>query len=217
MTEAIVQASPNDPKKIWLLTAVALNLLNPLAANAVSTDLVSIFGLKQNLFSPTSVSANTKAIAPCQASALRGVAQGWSRDSQSLGGNFYITNKSSRPCALNTSSRMQIVDGQGQPLPIGRPLTSGFWGSPVRSSFVLKPNDSLFALVVWGNWCRSAPKWDISIRITLPANGGQITMPIRDKRGIPLRITPPCSERNKPSYSMLQYLDTSSSRSDRSL
>lgn len=155
------------------------------------------------------ISATT--VPPCQAATLTANFQGWNTDPEGLGGSIYIKNNSSSACSLFTSGRLQIMDSSGQVLPVQHLLTSGFWASPIPERLVLKPKSLLVGLVVWQNWCRPAPKSNLSLRMTLPSNRGRLTMPIRDRKGFPVRTIPRCNHPNNPSFLMMQYLVDSKS------
>lgn len=219
-----------------LIALSGLEIKKPILATTVSTNHISIFNLQaltlykpnhnanaKNLpttylhfnITPTflwdnKVSMFPKLIAPCSADSLNGSVQGWSINQEGLGGNFYIKNTSSQTCSLFTANQIQIIDANGRALPISNPVTSGFWGTPLPSSFVLKPNDMILGLIIWSNWCLPAPKWNINLRITIRGNQGQLTVPITDNKGTPLKVVPRCNLRNSPSSLLVQYLDVQS-------
>lgn len=181
------------PTVSFLLTVFTLELVQSVSANPLPHHSF----LKESL----------KATPTCQATSLKAGVEGWSQDAQQgLGVSFYLQNNSSRTCALPTANRVQIIDAAGRILPIQHAITSGFAGAPIPTNFILKPKEMIGGLFLWENWCRPLPQWNLSLKLLFPNNQGQLTVPIKDSKGVPLRATPRC---NRPQFSsslILQYL-----------
>ena len=89
-------------------------------------------------------------------------------------GDIEFTNAGSRPCVLRGLPRVAIVQAGGVSLPVRLVPAQDL----SLRSVVLPPGalDAADLVVFWANWCGRLPG-PLSVRVTLPAGGGQITGP----------------------------------------
>ena len=96
-----------------------------------------------------------------------------------------LTNRGATACTLQGRPRIQLVDTGGHPLPIEEKV------SPEPDDrFVLQPGQRASAAFVWRNWCRPSPVGPLSVLLTLPGGGGQLT--VRNGQGGSGSETPRC-------------------------
>lgn len=140
--------------------------------------------------SPTSVSATptstTAALKPCRIVDLQAIS-GFQGATGSLAGGGTFTNRSAQACTLGGRPMVEILDGQGHPLPITYRATNDT-GLPL----ILQPGQHAGSLMTWWNWCGQTPPFPLTMRIRLPGDPGQITIPMQAAGGVPLNDVPRC-------------------------
>lgn len=141
---------------------------------------------------PTPVKSGVQ---PCKAEQLSGTAA-WQGATGSMAGPVMLTNTSSTPCTLQGSPKLEILDAQGQPLELKDTLMSS---NQESKQVVLQPKDKARVMLVWRNWCKQGSLGNLSVRVTLPDNGGQVVAPVQDLGPRTVPLTPRCDAPDQPS------------------
>lgn len=152
---------------------------------------------------------------PCQATELDGRA-GWQGATGSMAGYLNLTNRSTKDCTLQGRSDVQLLDGQGNALavsytrfcrPCAEPMQNQTRPPAIATQTVaayfnqvvrLPPGESAAVMFVWSNWCKTKPD-SFKLKITLPNNQGQLTVPVLDSDSMPTTSTPRCDASEAPS------------------
>lgn len=116
-----------------------------------------------------------------------------------LAGAIIFTDEASTPCTLQGNPTVQIVDANGNPLPITQSNTNDSSGQP-PGIVTLQPQQQASVFLFWSNFCQSpAPSGPYSFKVALP-NDGTMTIPASGSPGSsPLTVTPPCGNSSSPS------------------
>jgi len=113
----------------------------------------------------------------CASSDLLLTAAGWGGATGSMAGGASVLNLSSNPCTVAGKPAIELLDGHGTGIATG----SAPEVSPTSPLVVLQPGSGAGVIVVWSNWCGDAPSRPLNIRLTMPADGGQLTARVRDE------------------------------------
>lgn len=131
----------------------------------------------------------------CKASQLSGTAS-WQGATGAMAGPVILINTSSTPCTLQGSPKLEILDAQGQPLDINAmPMQT----NPTPAQITLQPKDKARVMFFWRNWCKQGSLGKLSVRVTLPDNGGQVVAPVQPLGPGTEPLTPRCDAPNQPS------------------
>jgi hypothetical protein len=82
-------------------------------------------------------------------------------------------NVSSATCNMRGTPRTQIVDGSGKVI-----ADAGTGGGEISTGdtvYSLAPNNVIYNILNWGNWCKSAPKQKVYVAAYMPFGLGRIT------------------------------------------
>ena len=93
------------------------------------------------------------------------------------------TNVSSASCNMRGTSRAQILDGSGNVI-----ADAGSGGAAVSASdpiTTLAPNDSVIAIVGWGNWCTTPPAQNLKVAMIEPFGLGRSVAPAAGVAPVP--------------------------------
>ena len=134
---------------------------------------------------PTPTAAPTKAATPKPTPTLPPLAIGlcigaqlklelvsWENDGTSSYAHVQATNVSSASCNMRGTGRAEIVDGKGKVI-----ADAGSGAAKVSTSdpvYTLAPNGVIYAIITWGNWCKSAPTQKLTAWMGLPFGLGTI-------------------------------------------
>jgi len=128
------------------------------------------------LASPANQDTGAADVRPCSASDLDASA-GWQGATGSMLGGVVFTNRSSDPCLLTGRPVVQIVDGQGEPLPVVQ--TIGRDESP-GVLVIVQPQEQAFASIHWWpQWCQPSPVPPLTLHLRLPG-GSELVAPVRN-------------------------------------
>lgn len=87
-------------------------------------------------------------------------------------GTVLLTNTGPAPCALSGDPSVSLLASGGSPLDVAAAPPA----NPALPPVLLGSMGSATLIVYWSNWCGSPPG-PLSIRITLPGDGGTVTGP----------------------------------------
>jgi hypothetical protein len=82
------------------------------------------------------------------------------------------TNVSSGTCTMRGTPRSQIIDGNGHVI-----ADSGNGGAEIKTSdtaYAMAPNDVIYSIFNWTNWCKSNPKQKVSVSAVMPFGLGRM-------------------------------------------
>ena len=139
---------------------------------------------------------------PCNAADLSGSAHAEGATG-SMTFSVKITNLGNSTCNLQGPPDVQLVDQASQPLDIDYKLncflcfpTGNDYATPspatqtaqvptataiaqnlLYGQVSLAPGRSASVFLIWNNWCQPFPEGGVQIRLSLPASGGQLTIP----------------------------------------
>lgn len=123
----------------------------------------------------------------------------------SLAGGLSLVNTAPTACALPGRPGIQVVDVQGQALPVDEqdaPLCDqpGSASACVpRDTVVVGPEEEAQARLVWQNWCGPDPAAPIALEVSLLEPDAPLSVPVVDPAGSPLADTPRCDTPDSPS------------------
>jgi hypothetical protein len=115
-------------------------------------------------------------------------------DAITLGVTF--TNKSGNLCTLANPPEIVLLDANDRPIKARINQLPNEMTPPAPAVFVLAPNDSVIASLVWQNYCQVLPGSMLSIQLTLTKNK---TVNVAVK----LSTEPHCNNKNEPSTLMV--------------
>jgi len=122
--------------------------------------------------------ADPHALPACTSEDLALSAEGWGGATGSLAGGATVVNVSSATCAVAGRPASVLLDARGKV--IARQASG-----PASSSDVvaLPPGGVAGVTTVWQNWCGTPPRRPLSLRLSLPAGGGDLSAVLRPGRG----------------------------------
>ncbi|MCJ7623707.1 MAG: DUF4232 domain-containing protein [Anaerolineaceae bacterium] len=126
----------------------------------------------------------------CDISALYPSAT-WQSAAGPVTGEIILTNFGSEACIIQGRPQIQIRDDSGRTLNIWDINQQNYEITP---DIELQPESSVFATVVWKNWCRFSPDGSLRFRVSLPGYRGAQVIQMQDPNGRPLDDTPPCED-----------------------
>lgn len=138
----------------------------------------------------------------CDISALYPSAT-WQSVAGPVTGEIILTNFGNEPCTIQGRLQIQIRDESGRSLNLWDTNQQNYEMAPVIE---LQPDNSVFATIVWKNWCGSPPGGNLRFRISLPGYRGAQVIQMQDPNGRPLDDTPPCEDDSKLSYISIEIL-----------
>ena len=186
-TIALPTTSPAKAATTAIPTAA--NSIPPsLAAKQTAAANLTVTALAAPTATPTPLSSNEAH--PCLASDLVGEARAiGATGSMAIGIN--LTNNGKSVCSLQGRPEVQLLNGQGKPLPVEyrtfcRECAEGYVtrAPAVATQTVtayfnplidLQPGQQATIPTIWNNWCGPAPD-SIKLKITLPGQQGILTV-----------------------------------------
>jgi|GEM_PF-2127329 len=141
----------------------------------------------------------------CQAADLQGKVY-WQGAGGSMVGGIDFTNHSAKSCSLTGVPPVQLLDKDGQLLPlivdgpicfscpfIPTEYVRGYLDGLKVGVIAIKPGEIAQVMLFWSNWCSPKPALPITVRVTLPVNSQQINIPALELDSIkPLASFPRC-------------------------
>jgi Protein of unknown function (DUF4232) len=83
-----------------------------------------------------------------------------------------LTNVSSGSCNMRGKPRSQILDGSGAVI-----VDAGSGGAEISTAdtvYTLAPNGIIYDILEWDNWCKSAPKQNLTVAVYMPFGLGRL-------------------------------------------
>ena len=124
------------------------------------------------------------AIGLCKGSQLKLTLQYWVGSSGNPSyAHLSATNVSSGACTMRGTPRSQIIDGSGHVI-----ADSGNGGSEIKTSdtpYAMAPNDVIYVIFTWSNWCKTAPKQKASAAVVMPFGLGRMVAKANGNAPIP--------------------------------
>jgi hypothetical protein len=123
----------------------------------------------------------------------------------SMAGSIILTNTGSGACVLRGTPKMQLLDGNGQPLKTEQ-KTMTLDGT--EQAVTLEPGQQASLFFVWANWCpagtaetaaASPIDGGVSFQVTLPHDGGSFTVAAKRSDGTPDTLVPRCDALDRAS------------------
>jgi Protein of unknown function (DUF4232) len=149
------------------------------------------------------VSSNTKQ--PCTATDLS-LAAHWQGATGSLAGALRLDVTAPTGCALPGQLQVELVDGQGQSLPVDEVAAPDLCDDPQGASGCLsqatvevEPGQSALVRFAWQNWCGPPPSGYVGVEVLLPSEPQPLSVLITDASGTSSVDTPRCDAPDVPS------------------
>jgi len=143
--------------------------------------------------SPSAAPSASALVSACRATDLHGQILGWGGAAGSRIADVEVTNATSRPCLMQGTPGLELVDAGGRVMIDS--MTAGSAGqphvAPADPKFELAPGGRLRTQVAASNYCGAAPATPIDIAFTLPADGGRL-LAVPGPGVSSAEATPPC-------------------------
>ena len=125
----------------------------------------------------------------CTAGDLVLQAEGWGGATGSLAGGASVLNLTANPCTVTGRPSVALLDARGEVI---APATAPSAVDPGAAPVVLPSGGVAGVIIVWGNWCGAPPKLPLSVRLSLPDQGGTLTATVGQAPVSPAGVVPRC-------------------------
>jgi hypothetical protein len=130
----------------------------------------------------------------------------WQGATGGLAGGLRLDVTAPTGCALPGQLQVELVDDQGQSLPVDEVAApdlcddpQGVIGCVSQSMVEVQPGQSALIRFVWQNWCGPTPSGIVGVDVVLPAEPQRLSALITDTSGTSAVDTPRCDAPDAPS------------------
>ena len=117
-----------------------------------------------------------RSYATCTANDVVLEAEGWGGATGSLTGGAFVTNLTANPCTVTGRPAVDLLDAEGK---VVAQASAPSAVDPDAALVVLSSGGVAGVIIAWNNWCGAPPRFPLSVRLSLPEQGGTLTAVVR--------------------------------------
>jgi len=169
LTAEMLTVTANQPKNDATITAIMANKY------ALGTSMAETMTAMPTLTLTSTIPPDS---ALCRAQDLQATFVGAMGATQSIVFGVNLTNLKGLPCYLQLWPQAVLVDASGNPVDIHYSyIPPSDMTFDAEAMLGLPPGRIAGFSFQWGNWCLPAVQGGVSIRLTMPQDGGSLTVP----------------------------------------